>query len=70
MKSEHEVIGAAVRKILSSTPLMSISRQLLIEELSKEYLELLESGEHADDICTYESALRKIKGSLNINDIY
>ena len=63
MKTECEIIGAAVRRLLSSTPTAKISRRMLIEELSREYYELYESGKLAEDSLVYESALWRLINS-------
>lgn len=57
MKTEAEIIGAATRKILESNPSAGISRKQLIEELTREYLELYETGKVANDSLIYESVL-------------
>ncbi len=57
MKTEAEIIGAATRKILQSNPSAGISRKRLIEELTREYLELYETRALTNDFLIYESVL-------------
>ena len=57
MKTEAEIIGAATRTILESNPSAGISRKRLIEELTREYLELYETGKLINDSLIYESVL-------------
>lgn len=65
MKSESEIIGAMVRRLLSLNPYTEIGRKLLIEELSLEYCELYDSGELTEDYLAYESVLRRLINSAD-----
>ena len=57
MKTESEIIGAATRRLLQSRPFEKVTRKMLIQEISREFSEIYETGDSVEDSLIYESAL-------------
>lgn len=63
MKDEDWIIGRAVFDIIESGSGQRITKELLIECLTRKYLYFYENSTSIDEISLYESALRIVKNS-------
>jgi hypothetical protein len=58
MKSEIEIIGSLTLEIIQSGCSERLSKKILLEALSRKYIECYESGRPVEESLVYEAALK------------
>ncbi|MEL4885697.1 hypothetical protein N6P31_01205 [Pectobacterium betavasculorum] len=62
MKNEHEIIGRAVEELLSGDLQQFFSRELLAQQLMREFMLVAETDAPIEEGRLYESAMRIVAG--------